>query len=46
MTPASTYIDSKMSADFNNFDAFGNPVNFKNESFPFTPDLVLYLDGK
>jgi len=34
---AVTYLDSKVKSDFSNFNAYGFPINFKNEPFPFTP---------
>jgi outer membrane receptor protein involved in Fe transport len=34
---AATYLDSKVTSDFENYDDYGVPVNFKGESFPYTP---------
>lgn len=36
-----TYLDTKVTGDFNNFNPFGAPANFKGEPFPFTPKWSL-----
>ncbi|PQM25682.1 TonB-dependent receptor (plasmid) [Sphingopyxis lindanitolerans] len=35
------YLDTKVSRDFNNYDPFGAPVNYKGDPFPFTPKWTL-----
>lgn len=32
-----TYLNTKVTDDFNNFNPYGASANFKGESFPFTP---------
>lgn len=34
---AVTYLDSRVTSDFPNTDIYGHNVNFKGESYPFTP---------
>jgi len=35
---AGTYIDTRVTSDFLNFNAYGDPIDFKGEKFPFTPE--------
>lgn len=37
LNAAVTYLDTKVTSSFANFNPFGSPANFKGESFPFTP---------
>jgi iron complex outermembrane recepter protein len=42
-----TYLDSKVSGDFINYNVFSStPVNFKGEPFPFTPKWALGLGAR
>jgi iron complex outermembrane recepter protein len=41
LSASATYLDSKVTNDFENYDPIGNPVNFKGEAFPFTPKWLL-----
>jgi outer membrane receptor protein involved in Fe transport len=43
-TGALTYVDSKVTGSFPNFDPFGNPLNFQGMRFPFTPELSATAD--
>jgi outer membrane receptor protein involved in Fe transport len=36
-----THLNSRVTSDFNNFNSYGQPVNFKGESFPFAPKWSL-----
>lgn len=35
---SATYLDTRVTSDFFNFDAFGNNINFKDEPFPYAPE--------
>ena len=39
-----TYLDTRVTDDFVNYNPFGAPANFKGESFPFTPKWSLQGD--
>ncbi|MGE4323346.1 MAG: TonB-dependent receptor [Sphingobium sp.] len=39
-----TYLKSKVTSDYNNFDSYGRPLNFKGSRFPFTPEWSLSGD--
>ena len=41
-----TYIDSKVTGDFNNFTILSVARNFKGDSFPYTPRYQLVADGQ
>lgn len=38
---AVTYVDTEVTSDFQNFNPFGAPANFRGEAFPFTPKWML-----
>lgn len=40
-----TYLDTKVTEDFFNFNPFGARANFKGEAFPFTPKWSLQGDA-
>lgn len=42
---AATYLDSKVTTNFQNFDPFGASANFKGEAFPFTPKWSMQAGG-
>ncbi|MEM7283869.1 MAG: TonB-dependent receptor, partial [Pseudomonadota bacterium] len=42
---AGSYLDSEVTSDFLNPNAFGVPTNFKGESFPNAPDTQVNLDA-
>ena len=37
LNASATYLDSRVTSHFNNYDPLGNPVDFYGEAFPFTP---------
>jgi iron complex outermembrane receptor protein len=39
-----TYAESKVTSSFLNYNPYGVPVNFKGESFPYTPRLEANVD--
>lgn len=41
ITGGVTYLDTKVTSDFTNFDPFGRAANFQGEPFPFTPKWTL-----
>uniref|UniRef100_B0T3Q6 TonB-dependent receptor n=1 Tax=Caulobacter sp. (strain K31) TaxID=366602 RepID=B0T3Q6_CAUSK len=41
---AGTYLDSKVTKDFNNFTILGLPANFKGDAFPYTPKYQMVAD--
>jgi len=41
---AGTYLDSKVTKDFNNFTILGLAANFKGDAFPYTPKYQLVAD--
>lgn len=36
-----TYLDTKVTSNFANFNPFGSPANFQGEPFPFTPKSMI-----
>jgi iron complex outermembrane receptor protein len=42
---AMTYLDTKVTRDFSNFNPFGAVANFKGEQFPLTPKWSTDLSG-
>ncbi len=38
---AVTYLDTKVTSNFANFNPFGAPANFQGEAFPFTPKWAI-----
>jgi iron complex outermembrane receptor protein len=44
-TLGGTYLNSKVSS-FENYDAFGNPINISGEAFPYTPTYQLVADAE
>ena len=40
---SATYLDSKVTSHFMNYDPLGNPVDFYGQAFPFTPKWLLQL---
>lgn len=45
LTAAGTYLDSRVKGDFVNVDILGNSINFKDDTFPYTPKWQIVLDG-
>lgn len=45
MTGSATYLHSEVTSTFNNFDVLSRPINFKGQSFPFTPRWSWDLDA-
>jgi iron complex outermembrane receptor protein len=43
LSASGTYLDSKVTHDFSNYDPLGNPVDFKGDSFPFTPKWLVQV---
>ncbi|WP_375383547.1 TonB-dependent receptor [uncultured Sphingomonas sp.] len=41
---AGTYLDTRVTSDFTNYDVIGNLSDFKGNSFPFTPKYQLVAD--
>ncbi len=41
LNAAVTYLDTKVTSVFNNYNPYGSPANFQGEAFPFTPKLTL-----
>jgi len=46
LTGGGTYVNSKVTSSFTNFNPYGTAVNFKGESFPFTPRWQAIADAE
>ena len=46
MTAGATYIDSRIEGDYTNYTILGAQADFGGDSFPYTPQLQLVLDGQ
>lgn len=44
VSASATYLDSKVTGDYFNIDAFSNTFNFKGQRLPFTPKFSADLD--
>ena len=41
-----TYLNSKVTRSFLNFSAYGTPIDFKGQSFPYTPTWQVQADAE
>lgn len=46
LTAGGTYLDTRVTSRFANFDLFGNPADFTGDPFPYTPKWQVTLDGQ
>lgn len=46
LSASGTYLDTRVITNLSNFDVIGNPINLKDEPFPYTPRWQLVFDGE
>ena len=46
LSGAATYLHAKVTSSFPNFNILSQPIDFKGERFPFTPEWSWDLDGE
>ena len=46
ITASATYVHSQVNSNFLNYNAYGTPINFKGDEFPYTPDWQAVINAQ